>query len=232
MKSGRRQDRAADQAAPVSQLELDANRIERPTIVEMIEIGAAMLWPDDIAAGARAKERAIVDCSLRLANEGLLDVSLALANMAGAAAPMDQSESRRRFECGAYAGRILYEAIVRSAIGRDAKLGTIMDEIKPGYFGRKATDSKAVYTKIWTPFRRASHFWAAHTFYCSRGHYEWPCARERLPMFLAIADHFRAVAERTKHPSGTVLVAGEAIGLSSDVRTKLPKGKVIFEAIH
>jgi hypothetical protein len=218
---------------------LEAECLEKPTRMHLAEIEAAMIWPDDPTTRARYQEAVLVHVSLVAANKGLLspDELLSLANLAAQAARLSdlQDAAKDRYERGLFAGKILFDAVSQSKVGRDATLGPIMDAARRRYLGKAATKSKVVHNRIWKVFSDVAHLWAAHCFYQARGQAAFPCAVDRLPLFLAIGQHFRAIGERTRsNPKspGTILPPGGGFCLAPNVATKLPKGKVIFEVVH
>jgi hypothetical protein len=122
----------------------------------------------------------------------------------------------------------LLEVIKRQRTGQVAAKGDVMRDLAKRYRGRTATDSKVI-NEVWASFRCVSHFWATHLFYRERGHLAFPCALDRLPMFLAIADDFRRIGETTKsHPKApSILIADETVQLPAGLA--LPKGGLQFE---
>jgi hypothetical protein len=220
--------------API--LSLDQTCIDQPSRMHLVEIENIMIWPDDPGARGRAKELAMIRLGRDMANAGVLSDSavVQLLNLAVDAAPSPSAiDVKDRFERGLYAGKILFAAVSNRQVGRDAALGPIIDAITRQYLGRSASNSKVVYSRIWAPFRCVAHFWATHLFYYSRGHSAFPCPRDRLPMFLAIAEQFRGIAERTRsHPKAPKLIMNPGEAVQLPIGLKLPPGNLKFEAVH
>ena len=177
----------------------------------------------------------MVDHGRKLANADALsnDTMRALLNAAANAASPEETrrDVAERHRRGIYAGKILLEVVKRQRTGQAAAAkGAVMRDLTKGYLGRAATNSKVINEKVWPPFRCVSHFWATHLFYRERGHLAFPCALDRLPMFVAIAEDFRRIGETTKsHPKAphTILTANEMAQLPAQLA--LPGGRLRFE---
>jgi hypothetical protein len=212
----------------VYELELDASCIEAPSFVDLAEIGSVMLYPDDAVARDDAKAAAIVQRAREAMRSDLLsdDAVKSLASVDAIPIRALRGEHRRRFEQGAFAGSILFDAVVCAHSNSGSSLGEIMKKYRHRLVGKKASSTHRI-NEIWTVFRPVAHLWAAHRMLRE----SFPCGRREIPAFLAVAEQLRVLGEGTKltrQAPRTLLQPGEAIRLPSALLAKLPKGQLKF----
>lgn len=123
---------------------------------------------------------------------------------------------------GVVAGAILIDLIGMNALGQQPSIGATIDKFSkvmpPEWrMGRKTIEG------IWSSFKPAAHFWAAHVMTRDNGEPAFPCRIDLIPEFFAAAESFRVKGESIRpkqSPTGSVLDPTDALCLPDHARVK------------
>jgi hypothetical protein len=180
-----------------------------------------MLWPYDETARQEALATSSVECLLsiadRLPREGLLDLALLQRETLRVADV--QERSRARFFDGVRAGKYLQETVGLIAMARPMKMSEIARRLAKGLPSPyPSINTKTFETHLWKRHRPVAHFWAASldlNFARAGGGYAFPCQPAELGDFLATAEAYRKLGERTRARQSrhTVLDPSETVKL-------------------
>ncbi|MPZ39178.1 MAG: hypothetical protein GEU95_14195 [Rhizobiales bacterium] len=192
-----------------------------------------MLFPDDEAWRNKVIANAAVQEGLEKLNTGRLgqDQYEGLVLLALGAAPADDIARAwdERAERGMGAGMIVYKVCPRIVRDEAAPMQRTMREVGSAIWRRSASASKHVNTAVWKTYKPVAALWAAFIYLYEDGDtesVEFPCRPSELPAFLALAEAYRELAERTTPPrrNQAVLKPGDSIQLPESVISILPPG--------
>jgi hypothetical protein len=195
-------------------------------------VGAWMLFPDDEQRRWKfIKHMAVEDGLERLSARQLNEKQIReLVLLAREATPSDEFVSQRneRDMRGVGAGLILYNACIRIPRGEQSPVGNAVAEVAREIWGRRHNASKHANDAVWSTFKPVASLWAAlvHRVDDSDVEVMFPCSPKELPQFLAIAEGFREIAEKTIPPrrKEPVLPPNVSLRLPDNVRAILPIG--------
>lgn len=212
-------------------LPIDQSSIDNPRRIDVAQIEAVMLWPDDEAERKRSMLLGRCLSERELMKEGRLPLAAieALADAAvDAPAPSDMANAAADvFVNGIVAGRLLNSAVsAAEQQPADAAIQANVKRISESLYPRWRLRPQTINNSVWPRYRRVSHLWAAFIF-SSDG--VFPCRHRDLGTFLATAEAYRELGEntRTRQSPSTVLRPGESVTLPAGLR--LPAVKLRFE---
>ena len=188
------------------ELRLSANCLSHPLASDMAEIHAAMLWPDNKETRIDVVAAILVDCLLSSRNSIPEVLVPSIMNVAAKSVPLhERREQNGRSDLelrGIVAGMIL-----NSALSTDMSMKKIIQVIARTFDRATRLGPKTIENSVWPTFKPVAHLWAAWTVLGDEQHF--PCAMAMLPTFLAWAEGFRLVGEKTKTKQSptTILLA-------------------------
>jgi hypothetical protein len=212
-------------------LPLDAENLS--SLISRGAVAAWMLFPDDEAWRNKVIANAAVQEGLEALRtgrlrqdqyEGLVLLALDAASAADITRAYDEPAER-----GMGAGMILYNVCLRIPRDDPAPMQRATREVGSAIWRRRASASKHVHTAVWKTYKPVAALWAAFIYLYEDGDtesVEFPCRLSELPTFLAIAEAYRELAERTIPPrrNHPVLKPGDSIRLPDSVISILPPG--------
>jgi hypothetical protein len=219
--------------APDRIIPLEQRHIDHPTKMELACIEVLMLWPDDAKQRALAMRCVVAQFGATMAAKGAVapdEIGKLIALAAGAPRGAEIAAGiGTRMDDGLRAGAILFDALALAAVEPEqAGMARVMGSHAKVIGGRQHTKSKAIYNRVWTPFRPVAPLWAA---YMNRaretGCHTFPCRLADFAVFLAAAEAFRRRAEtvRSEHAK-PILGPGEAWHLRPEII--VPQLKIDF----
>jgi hypothetical protein len=205
---------------PADQLELSDECLSRPLPIDLITLGAHMLWPDD----TDVRNDAIDSGQLKiLISDWIVPQELVqqISSAALDATPIKvlQECAKAPFVHGFIAGTILNHIIGEVAVDKNSERASIqyaISHLSKMFYPRWRLAPKTIENTVWPEFRKVSHYWAAYVqeTYSVRPE-SFPCQQHKLSEFLSTAEAFRAAGEvtRTKRSGRPLLLPGECVGL-------------------
>jgi hypothetical protein len=204
-------------------LPLRADCLAGPTRLDVAVLEAVMLWPEDVEKRQRSIETSLVEFgrlhAKAMDSEGLR----ALLKEAADAPPLAelQEQSKPRFVQGVLAGMILRELLGLSLLAPErALMKLVLGELADGFriAGRLNLSDKTIKNAVWPVFRPVAHLWAASVeINLELNEGAFPCRCDRLLAFLARAEAYRNLGERTRSKQSPVML------LSAKSTWRLPR---------
>jgi hypothetical protein len=204
-------------------LNLRPDCLDLPTRLDLSMIEATMLWPDD--KSKRERERAIQTSAVA----GFFEISqalpkdelIALVSLAADATPLAEvhGRARVRFIDGVRAGLYLRETVGLATLSKNRSMKQIAARVCRGLEPHASSINPHTFENhVWPVYRRVAHFWAAswdlNLEQVLSGSSAFPCSLKQLATFLALAEGYRRLGERTRTRRGTtVLPRSETITL-------------------
>ncbi len=141
-----------------------------------------------------------------------------------------EAEQSGRAKRGRAAGLVVHNACIGIERRDSSPMKVAMRQAEESVWGRKSSSSNHVHNAVWKTFRPVSALWASFVYHEDRDGTRdvFPCVPHDLPNFLAVAESFRELAERSTPPrrasTDTVLRVGESVRLPEPVKSLLPRG--------
>lgn len=212
-------------------LPITQSSIDNPRRIDVARIEAVMLWPDDEVS--REKAILVAQCLWQrsLLEQGQLlpkEIEELAKSAVDAPAPADVAAAAAKvFVNGHVAGTLLHNAVSATAqYPADAAIQANVGRISNQFFPKYRLKPSTINNSVWPRYRVVSHLWAAHIFSDEE---VFPCHVPDLGVFLAKAEAYRELGEktRTRQSPSTVLRPGDAIRLPAGL--KLPAVILRFE---
>jgi hypothetical protein len=198
------------------------------TQLDVLTIEAHMLFPNDEVARNEARTTSGIEFANRHRHLLPDDFFKDLFQIAANAKPLKvlQKASQPLFTRGIIVGAMLHHALgsAEESTEHEARpvhgtsphrslnhaVKALSKALGPKY------SPQTINSSVWPEFRKVSHYWAAHISECFEGRPAFPSTVEWLPLFLAKAEVFRELGEKTrtwKSPKSTILSPGECLRL-------------------
>ena len=215
-------------------LKLSPDYIKEPHPIDIVNVEAMMLWPDD--ARQRARYMALAGLEIMrtrpgeiFSHEDLLK-AIDVAILAPAREDIKAVWDKRNFQ-GMVAGLVLYRAVEFSQLNKKpVPLGKIYELVVNGFKTERfkplriRLEAQTIKNDIWPRFRSVAHLWAASCFYIFPDKLEeqehsldlgrpFVCPQSELGRFLGISDSFWKEGKTLKadRASGPMLKEGESV---------------------
>ena len=187
-------------------LAIPADCLAAPNRLHVAAIEVMMLWPPDESARDEALASSSVECLSTIADQLPREGLLTLASLQRETARIKdvQEKSRARFLDGVRAAKYFQETVGLISINRPTKMSSIAAQVATGLSPvAPAIDVKTFENHVWKKYRPVAHLWAASLDLNFEkadigAKPEFPCHAEELGQFLAVAEAYRVLGERTR----------------------------------
>lgn len=210
-------------------LNLTPQSILSPVPLDVFEVQADMLWPEDLSAREAGLRATMTEYSIERLPEAPPEVLEHVRSHLLSRAPRVH-EIQPLIDDRCWHGCIAGLHVVRMSVGAEIfgalSLGDLQADIsrklKPNFQIEPRTMNNR--TGPLFKFRPVAHLWGAYTILLQHGRKGLPCPAHDLPEFLATAEAIREKAEATRMQQSqyTVMRQGEAFQLPDDVKPLLP----------
>lgn len=213
---------------------LDAANLCSRSNVAIVQ--AWMLYPDSAEMRDDHIRHALVVEGIEHHAAGRLDDQETAALLATALDIPSTKEIRaradRRAEMAVAAGMLFYNGAIRIAKGGKSPLESVKLELRRALWGKGATNSNHIDEVVLKRYRPVMALWAAWIdIDDGDGEYiQIPCSPPELAHFIAWADAFRRLGERTipKHKKHPILSPNETVRFPDAVLAVLPPGELVI----
>lgn len=212
-------------------LDLNISCLTAPVRMDLVSIEAMMLWPTDPSARDIWWRAAALEEGLDHIDKLPIDALRQYARDAMLIPRVDELNKRNkhRIEHGLILGITVYEAayLAKNDPNR-AALYKVQQDLSHRLKGMFQIEPRTMNNKegpLW-PMKPAAHLWAAHILRLAlTGDTTFPCRKEDIGTFLALAETIRLAAEQRRAPkaNSTVMRVGSSVVLPSGIVSQLPQ---------